>query len=116
MTAEQFGPARWNPNDMLALDDETVWQSLCEAFGDTYCNDRRVMREPSAAERDMARLTATFPGIADPVNTVALQTAPVVAPKRNHDRLIGWGIVAGVATLVTLGVIGAVNVALWVLS
>lgn len=118
MTDSPFGPVRkfgrMDPNVYHEISDIAQWQSIQEALGDDVCYDTGVIHEPSAEEREMARLEATFPALADPTNTVAMQTAPVL-PKRGS---IFQGIAVGLlgSLIIAAAVVGVVNVALWVMS
>lgn len=122
MTDSPFGPVRkwgneperWDPNDMLALDDATGFDRIRRILGETYVTDQLVIHEPSAEEREMARLEATFPALREPTNTFALQQAPVIPVRNSVFRGIAFGLMGSL--IIAAAVVGVVNVALWVMS
>ena len=111
MTDSPFGPVRkfgrMDPNVYHELEDIAHWQSIMDALGDV-CVDTGVIHEPSAAERDMAMLTATFPELASPTNTVALTTAPVIPDRNQFFRgvMFALWITVGAGVLVAAAIRG----------
>ena len=107
MTAPEFGPVRWDPNDLLRLRRDAEWRAVMEATGDAEpATDVVVIHEPSAYERGWRPIAMR------PTNlTPLIEAAPVLS--RRSSSALGNGLVG---LLVALSVPFAVFGVLWLVT
>ena len=82
MSAPEFGPVRWDPNDLLRLRRDAEWRAVMEATGDAEpATDVVVIHEPSAYERGWRPIAMR------PTNLTPLIEAAPVLSRRSADGL-----------------------------